>query len=243
VFSLLLVFIINISTVSILHIKLWQDPYKQAAEWARLNPGSINAMSDLALVYTFLGNYTKAQSIYEQMFILTPDSVSTDIQQIKLLNCYQNEEIDEEMWLNIIEKGESAISYKLREVASLDLLVSIIVEGKCSYLDLDAFLLFINTLINNPSFYPHRPYLYEFMATIELYKGNIYESLNNIRNAIVLRDKPSYRIYEIRILLMLDDNKAARDKIHEFKNKYSSNITQKYRYKEVLNILENQIDR
>jgi hypothetical protein len=243
VLSLLLVFIINISTVSILHIKLWKDPYRQVTEWVRLNPGSINAMSDLALVYTFLGNYTKAQSIYEQMFILTPDSVSTDIQQIKLLNCYQNEEIDEEMWLNIIEKSESAISYKLREVASLDLLVSIIVEGKCSYLDLDAFSLFINTLIKNQSFAPNRPYLYEFMATIELYKGNIYDSLNNIRSALVLRDIPSYRIYEIRLLLMLDYDNTARDKIHEFKNIYSTDITQKYRYRGILNTFENQIDR
>jgi len=243
VFSLFLIFIINISTVSILHIKLWQDPYKQAAEWARLNPGSINAISDLALVYTYQGDYAKAQSIYEQVSTYAPDSIYPYIQQIKLLNCYQNEEIDRETWLSIIEKSKSAISYKLREVSSLDSLVSIIVENKCDYLNLDEFLIFINTLIKNPSFYPIRPYLYEFMATIELYKGNMYESLNNIGKALILQDKPSYRIYEIRLLLMINDNKTAKNKIDEFRNKYSSNITRKYRYREILNSLEYQIDR
>ena len=243
VLSLLLVFIINISTVSILQIRLWGDPYRQVTEWARLKPGSINAISDLAFVNIILGNYTKAQSVYEQLSILTPDSVYTDIQQIKLVNCYQNEEIDEDMWLNIIERSKSAINYKLREVASLDSLVSLIVEDKCNYLDLDEFSVFINTLITNPSFSPIRPFLYEYMATIELYKGNMYESLNNIRNALMLWDKPSYRIYEMRLLLMLEKNEAVIDKIHEFRNIYSSDITQKYRYKEILITLESQIDR
>jgi tetratricopeptide (TPR) repeat protein len=242
VVSLLLVFIINIFTVSILHIKLWQDPYKQVTEWVRLNPGSINATSDLALVYTFLGNYTQAQSTYEHISMLTQDSVYTDIQRIKLLNCYQNEEIGEGVWLDIIEKSKSAISYKLREVASLDSLVALIVEGKCNYLDLDAFSLFINTLIKNPSFASNRPHLYEFMATVELYKGNIYESLNNIRNAITSWDKPSYRIYEIRLLLMLDDKDTASERISAFKNKYYSNIPYKIRYKKILNTLENLIN-
>jgi hypothetical protein len=208
----------------------------------RLNPGSFNAISDLALVYTFLGNYTKAQSIYEQISILTPDSVYTDIQQIKLLNCYEKKEIDNEKWQEVLKKSESAISYKLREVASLDLLVSIIVEGKCSYLDLDAFSLFSNTLIKNQSFAPNRPYLYEFMATIELYKGNIYDSLNNIRSALVLRDIPSYRIYEIRLLLILGDKDTASEKIRVFKNKYYSNIPHKFRYKDIINTLEKQIN-
>jgi tetratricopeptide (TPR) repeat protein len=241
VFSLLLVFVINTSAVSILHIRLWQDPYKQVTEWVRLNPGSINAISDLALVYTFLGNYTQARATYEQISILIPDSVNTEIQQIKLINCYENTKIDNEHWQEIIEKSESAISYKLREVASLDSLVSLIVEGKCKNTDLDALLLFINTLVNNPSFSPYRPYLHEFMATIELHRGNIHESLNNIRNALIFRDKPAYRIYEIRLLLLLDDNESARDKIHEFRNTYSSNITQKLRYRETLHTLESQI--
>ena len=242
VFSLLLVFIINIFSVSILHIKLWQDPYKQVTEWVRLNPDSINATSDLALVYTFLGNYTQALSTYEHISMLTQDSVYTDIQRTKLLNCYKNEEIGEGMWLDIIEKSKSATSYKLREVASLDSLIALVVEDKCNYLDLDALLLFINTLVNNPSFSPIRPYLYEFMATIELYKGNIYESLNNIRNAITSWDKPSYRIYEIRLLLLLDDKDTASERISAFKNKYYSNIPYKVRYKKILNTLENLIN-
>jgi len=240
--SLLLVFIINISTVSILHIKLWQDPYRQVTEWVRLNPDSINAMTDSASIYTFLGNYTKAQSVYEQLSILTPDSVSTDIQQIKLLNCYENTEMNNGQWQEIIETSESAISFKLREVASLDSLVSLIIEYKCKNIDLDALLLFINTLINNASFSPHRPYLYEFMATIELYKDDIYGSLNNIRNALMLWDKPSYRIYEIRLLLMLDDKDTASERIRAFKNKYYSNISYKLRYKIILNKLESQIN-
>ncbi|RKZ72395.1 MAG: hypothetical protein DRQ48_00460 [Gammaproteobacteria bacterium] len=242
VLSLLLVFIINISTVSILQIRLWQDPYRQVIEWVRLNPDSINAMTDLATNYTFLGNYTKAKSVYEQLSILTPDSVATDIQQIKLLNCYENTEIDDKQWQEIIEKSESAISFKLREVASLDSLVSIIIEDKCKNINLDALLLFMNTLIKNPSFSPHRPYLYEFMATIELYKGDIYSSLNNIRNALMLWDKPSYRIYEIRLLLMLDDKDTASEKIRAFKNKYYSNIHKKIRYKKILNTLEDRIN-
>jgi len=242
VVSLLLIFIINIFTVSVLHIRLWQDPYRQVTEWVRLNPDSISATSDLAFVYTFMGNYTKAQSTYEHISLLTPESVYTDIQQIKMLNCYQNEETGEEMWLDIIEKSKSAISYKLREVASLDSLVALTVEGKCNNLDLDAFSLFINTLIKNPSFASNRSHLYEFMATIELYKGNIYESLNNIRNAITMWDKPSYRIYEIRLLLMLDDKDAASERISAFKNKYYSNIPYKIRYKKILNALENRIN-
>jgi len=55
-------------------------------------------------------------------------------------------------------------------------------------------------------------------------------------------DKPSYRIYEIRLLLMLDDKDAASERISAFKNKYYSNIPYKIRYKKILNALENRIN-
>ena len=225
-------------TVTLLEIRIWSQPVIQAMEWARLHPDSVRALDDLAALHINNENYDKANVIYERIQKIHPASIYPSLQKIIIKSCKQNIQISENEWQSILDNARLSKPYGLRVIAGIDLLIVHILENKCEKIDRVKLTDLLMIMINNPEYSYMRDYLYEFLATLNLFNQNYETGLMNIREAIRYSSKPDNFIYEIRLLKLLGDDYNAKDKIQKFKDKFYKDPRLYFSYNPVISLLE-----
>ena len=196
-----------------LELTLWSEPRLQALEWARNKPASERALIQLARAYGDSRQYEKVIDIYTRIEQLKPDNIYPAIVKLHIESCAGIKPVPPELWDSVFSRATGARTDSLTIVSSLDGFVVDIINDNCQpgqHEHLEKLLL---TLTKNDNYRFVRDYLYEFLATLQLYNRQYERALDHINSALAVNSKPSNYIYKINLLRNIGrDDEAARVK-------------------------------
>ena len=196
-----------------MELTLWSEPRLQALEWARNKPASERALIHLARAYGDSREYEKVIDIYNQIEQLKPDNIYPAVVKLHIASCAGIRPVPPELWDAAFSRATAARTDGLTIVSSLDGFVVDIINDNCQPGQHEPLEKLILTLIKNDNYRFVRDYLYEFLATLQLYNGQYDRALDYINSALAVNSKPSNYIYKINLLRNIGrDDEAAKVK-------------------------------
>ena len=202
-----------------LELTLWSQPGLQALEWARNNPASEKALTNLADKYTGSGQYEQAIDIYTRLEQLKPDSIDPAIAKLQIESCGRKTSVPAGVWDAAHVRAKQARAYGLGIVASLDGFIADIISENCRSGDHENMQKLLSNMIANNNYGFILGYLYEFSATIQVYNHQYERALDYIDTALAAGRKPSHYIYKIRLLRIMGRTGEAERVKKEFREK------------------------
>lgn len=240
---LILAVLLSSFYVTYLELDLWSKPVEQALEWQRRSPGSLRTMEDIGNLYINMGDGERALEVYQGMRESYPDEVYPYIKQINIKSCLQKKEITDEEWSSALNKAGEAKWYGLATIAEIYALTRNIQNNKCQSINVYLLIRLIIILVHNPEYAHHGAILHELAAMLSAFISENDAALNNINQALKLRQTPSKHIFKIRILLgagLLDE---AQEAISDFRSSLKKQPLSYVAYKNILSAMDKRLER
>lgn len=208
-----------ILAITVIEVDLWSKPALQINEWARNQPDSIRAKTDL---YNLKINkdHEQARLIIEDLKKLSPKSFYPYAEQIKLDNCIRGLRSVDEDWNEFYNIADVSIPTGFNVVVVLDNLTLQVLKNKCPIIDVEKLKNLINHLINNHKYdNVNHAQFYDYLSGLEIFSGNFIKALEYLRLSDNLYPSIEKKIREIKILSSL--GKASEAEIRKNELLYS----------------------
>jgi hypothetical protein len=229
------------STVS--ETRLWADPERQAREWITRHPESPRAMNYLANMYLKSGNVATTLKIFKKISSLYPGEVYPALRVIALRGCALDQETGDREWASLTKNAATATRDSFNSnVSEINAIVSAYGDNDCPGIDDGKLLKLLMALADNPHFGHMKVHLYDQAALLSLYKGDIYNAVRYVQQAINLSPSVPRQIFRAKLQLALGDIKAAGDTCSWIEQRFASNLRDRLAYKRDFDGLKEMID-
>jgi len=200
-----------------LELSLWNNPYQQAFEWARLHPASKRAQDNLASVYLKTGEIDKAMQVYDRLENSNPSDFYPKLRKIVVKNCIKKVSIDQEEWIYLLEQAKASKWDGYSSMAELDELVMNLQRDNCSQIGIVNIIFVIVALAYNPEYGHMRDELHVMATDLAVKIGDANSAIENINEAIRISSTPSRLMYKIKILMAMKSYDDAKISLGELK--------------------------
>ena len=225
--NLVLLFIglyqVAILAITVMEIRLWASPLKQATVWVKNHPHSARSLGRLGDAYIITGDIKGAIREYKKIAEIYPDEVYPELKQVALRACARNEEIPDDDWQKIINKAHHASVDSFSILAELSLIISTINGNECRGINPDNLNNLIITLVENPNFSRKRSNLYDQASLLAFYTGNISRSLYYVQQAINASASIPRELFKAELLFATGDRSKAGDTLNFIERKMRGN--------------------
>ncbi len=202
-----------------LELTLWPQPNVQALEWARNNPTSERALTNLADKYSSDGQYEQTIAIYTRLEKLKPDAIYPAIVKLRIEACVTETGAAAGAWDAVLARAKQGRADSFLIVTALDGFIGDILNENCGPGDHENMQKLLSNMIANNNYSFIRDHLYEFSATILVYNGDYERALDYVNTALAAGGGPSHYIYKIRLLRLMDRADEVEKVKKEFREK------------------------
>lgn len=224
-----------------LELNLWNNPYQQAFEWARLHPASKRAQNNLATVYIKTGEIDKAIEVYDRLENSNPSDFYPKFRKIVVKNCINKIPIEQEEWIYLLEQAKVSKWDGFSTMVELDELIKNLQSENCTQIGVVNIIFVIVALAYNPEFAHMRGELHVMATDLAVEIGDANTALENINEAIRISPVPSRLMYKIKILMAIKSYDDAKISLGELKTLLSKSPAMKLVYDKFISETEKSL--
>jgi tetratricopeptide (TPR) repeat protein len=227
------IYSLSIVAITADQASLWSEPEIQIIAWVNANPDSRRAKQELAMMYLESGQYNEAEKILDQLLIENLNDISLNIRHLHIRTCKKNENLSNSEFVSILNQAKNPLKYNLENIAILDYLVLDVIKNDCPKLAPILLEQIISTLILNPDSKINSAYLYEFMSSISIHRGNLGNALKHIQSSLSVQFDVERKLREIELLKMLERNGEREIAIRNLEEYLETNIKMYFAYHDI----------
>jgi len=221
-------------------INLWANPVLQSNEWVRNHPTSRRAIDNLGDIYLRQGRHEEAMQTYYQITENYPGEIYPVLKEISIRNCLLQEQVSKNLWDKVFVQAESAKWYWNGPVTALDQMVKLILQGKCTHLELSSLTHLISILVDNPDYKKSYADLYEFLTSVAVHLDDGQSALENINKALTQSQTIHRKLYKTKILFALKEMEKAEILLAEIKRSLMLNPSKRLAFRDEILFIEKQ---